>query len=124
LHPYVKELAKQYLETNKNNSEYLFVSKKGFGHNGDYLQISAKSVGERVKAIARIANIDPDKVDKVTAHTTRRSIACNMALAGETLESIQGALRHSSGRTTEVYLRPVMKELSRQAISNIPSPKI
>jgi site-specific recombinase XerD len=124
LHPYVKGLFEQYLKISDNDSEYIFVSKKGFGHSGEYRQITPKSVGERVKAVARIANIDPKKVDKVTAHITRGSVACNMALSGATLPEIQSTLRHSSGRTTEIYLKPVMKELAKQGISSIPSPRI
>ncbi len=49
-----------------------------------------------------------------TAHSLRHSTAVGMIKAGATLDKVQGALRHSSPATTQIYLQTIAEEMRLQ----------
>jgi len=124
LSPYVETLIYNYLETRGDNNIYLFVARHGFGHdNGDFTGITAETVRQRIKYIAKKAGFNEKRIEEISAHTTRRTCACQLALAGENTFTIQAHLRHSSITITEKYIKPAMKDLSKKAVLAIPVPK-
>jgi integrase len=124
MNEFVEKSFNEYIEKYPNKSEYLFVSKKGFASNNvDYASpITNCTVRNRVKSVAMICGIDPEKAEKVSAHTTRRSFACELALMHEGAFSIQAGLRHKDVRTTQRYIAPALKILGENAIHSLPAP--
>ena len=116
--PVVKFLLEEYLRTRDNDSEYLIVSKVG-----KHPIKNTNSIYERIKSAGRRAGIDPEKMKLVTPHTMRRSMCCNAALRGVPVPIIQEMARHSSPRTTAIYLEALKgSKAVDDAFDNTPMP--
>jgi site-specific recombinase XerD len=93
----VYELFEKFLKERKDpNFEYLFRSKMGSKY-------AEGSIAQMVKKIAKNANIDQDKVDKISPHIFRRTFATNLVENGTDIRVIQGALGHANIATTMKY---------------------
>lgn len=66
---------------------------------------SRHTISRLVHRIAQEAGVHPDVAKLVTAHTTRRTVATELAEKNEDLRTIQTLLGHKDPRTTEGYIR-------------------
>ncbi len=101
----VKEDLKNYLSKRKEESIYLFNTRKG--------NISVKSVQLIVKKAAKLAGIKA----RVTPHTLRHSFATHLLENGTDIRYIQRLLGHERLETTQIYTH-----VSNKDIKNIKSP--
>lgn len=122
LHPYVLDLFHKYMKTRNNNSEYLFVTQKGFGHEQGYHPYSGQAIYDFVKSMARKAGVSDEKLAHIGAHSTRRSAACHLALDNVGTSTIQAFLRHAGVKTTERYIAPAMNVLRKAAVNSFKVP--
>ena len=102
-------LLEKYLQKRKINSEYLFTATGG--------KLSTDAVGQRVKSAAKHAEIDPERLKKVTAHVTRKTFATNLVDNGIPINVIQSALGHSSVNTTMLYAKVHNKNIENAMLS-------
>lgn len=116
LTPFILDMINNYLANRKAQSEYLFISMRG------YHQITPGSLLARVKTACKMAGIDEDKIKKIGAHSIRRSFACNLLLDGWSTFAIQKALGHESILTTEKYIEPAKSLAATKALLNQESP--
>jgi integrase/recombinase XerD len=91
-------LLQKYLSKRKIQSEYVFCN--AYGH-----ALSGESIRLRIKAAAKRAGIDPERILKITPHTTRKTFATNLVDLGVPINVIQNALGHSSVITTMLYAK-------------------
>jgi integrase/recombinase XerD len=91
------ELLNKYLAT--HNSEYVFPSNKKDG------SISTESVRLKVKKAAKLAGIDPRRIEKITPHSLRRSIGSYYLNAGEDNFFVRDFLGHKDSSTTQRYAK-------------------
>lgn len=90
-----------YLAVRNTESEYLFYGTRGVdGENG---QLSGVSVCNRVKWCAMHSGMSPERAEKVTPHTLRRTTITNIAMKHGILAA-QMVARHSSQLTTKGYV--------------------
>jgi site-specific recombinase XerD len=95
--PDVFELYQEYMISRKDpNFEYVFRSKMGTHY-------SDVAIRGKIKKIARLAKIDPKRIDQISCHTTRRTCATNMVENGTDIRVIQGVLGHASLVTSLKY---------------------
>lgn len=103
-----KRLLKKYLNgpynyLNKNNIEYLFISKTG------------KKINEReIRVITDEASIIAHLNYKISPHTLRHTFATHMLNEGADLRSVQELLGHENLSTTQIYTH-----LSNEKIRNV-----
>ncbi len=95
----LKEL-KEYVETRKIKSEYLFPSKRG-----------SKLSTRQVQRIINKARIKAGIRKKVTPHILRHSLATFLLSKGVDIRIIQEILGHSSLSVTQIYTHVVPKQL-------------
>ncbi len=95
LHSKVLNLLNEYLK--RNHDEYLFVS-----HRGSH-QLTAQSVMDRLKNAAMKAGIDPERIEKITPHKIRHTVATNLLDAGVNVLTIKEILGHADLQTTMRY---------------------
>jgi len=110
LNPFLQELIKKCLLQRKHKSEYLLASARG-GH-----KISTTSLYKRVKTACEIAGIDQDKIEKLSPHSVRRSLACFLLMDGASSSVIQNVLGHANYKTTERYIRPAIALAARKTL--------
>ena len=117
LTPFIQELINRCLSQRKNKTEYLFASARG-GH-----KITTGALYKRVKTACELANIDPNKIDKLSPHSIRRSLACFLLIDGASTLSIMYTLGHINPKTTEIYVRPALSLASSKALLAQDPPK-
>jgi integrase/recombinase XerD len=123
LNTYVQDLIEKYLKQRGTDFEYLFCSRKGFKDNSGYWhKLSPESIRCDVKRAARLAGIDPKRIEKISAHCTRRTFACDLARSGASSFQIQKSLGHSNINTTSIYIAPVGAEIANDVMMNQPAP--
>lgn len=110
LNPFVQELISKCLLHRKHKSEYLLVSARG-GH-----KISTTSLYKRVKTACQLAGIDSEKIEKLSPHSVRRSLACFLLMDGASSSVIQNVMGHSNYKTTERYIRPALALAARKTL--------
>lgn len=92
-----------YLKDRKDNTEYLFVSKKA-----PYKKLNNRGYQVIVKNMQRMANIEMN----ITPHTFRHTMATNALRSGMAPECIQQILGHNDvGLTLRVYARVAQTEV-------------
>ena len=96
-------LKNSYNEINKNNLEYLFLSKTG-------KQISDREIRKIVDDAAIIVGINM----KISPHVLRHTFATHMLTEGADLRSVQELLGHENLSTTQVYTH-----LTNEKIRNV-----
>jgi integrase/recombinase XerD len=109
LPPFVVDMINDNLSKRKFKSEYLFISMRG-GH-----KISTGALRLRVKTACKMAGYSGKELKEISAHTIRRSFACNLLLAGESSFTIKELLGHRSILTTERYIEPAKKRAAKEA---------
>ena len=87
-----KQLLLDYLDADKNNTEYIFVNKNGNSLTPRYVQMMIKKYADE-------AGIKK----KVTPHVLRHSFATHLLKNGVDIRVIQQLLGHSSLSTTQIY---------------------
>lgn len=88
---------KSYLDSRKDDSEYLFVPEKG---SADHIEKGAVE-----KAIKRIlARCNGDIHKKVTPHILRHTFATTALNGNMPIEQVQHLLGHSNMSTTQIYI--------------------
>ena len=87
-----KGLLLDYLDADKNNTEYIFVNKNGNSLTPRYVQMMIKKYADE-------AGIKK----KVTPHVLRHSFATHLLKNGVDIRVIQQLLGHSSLSTTQIY---------------------
>ena len=102
LTPFIQELINKCLSQRKYKTEYLFASARG-GH-----QITTTALYKRVKVACKLANIDSNKIDRLSPHSVRRSLACFLLIDGASSFVIKNVLGHSDIKTTERYVKPAL----------------
>jgi integrase len=98
---FVYEEFLKYLEEEKHESDYLFVSSRG-KH-----QITTESVRLRIKKMALESGMSQERVDKISAHTTRRTFACWMLEQNVNPENLSKAMGHSNYEITKRYTKNI-----------------
>ena len=111
LTPDVRFLLSGYLKNRKIVSEYLFCNSNG-------KPLSGQAIGTWIERVATKAGIDPERVSKITPHTTRKSFACNMLNAGVPITTVQKVLGHTSVNTTQIFYAEVSDNTMNAAILN------
>lgn len=92
----VKNLLDKYLKNRKHpESEYLF-NKMG-------RRYASNAIFRKIKAIAKRAKISDDRIDVISPHTFRRTIATNLLDNGIDIRIIQGIMGHANISTTTLY---------------------
>ena len=95
----VCKILNSYLSKRKIDSEYLFYAK----HGKRGVQLSGNSINNRVKHYVQIADIDPAKKGKITAHRIRGSALTEIAREYGLLAAMNVA-GHSDIHTTMLYM--------------------
>lgn len=91
--PEVEGLLNEYLFDRKDNNEYAIISQKG-------CQYSGEGIRARIKALAKKAGLDPERIEKITPHKMRHTFATNLVGDGNDLRIIQEAMGHANINTT------------------------
>lgn len=110
LNPFLQDLIAKCLAHRKHKCEYLLASARG-GH-----KISTTSLYKRVKTACELAGIDSNKIDKLSPHSVRRSLACFLLIDGASSSVIQNVMGHSNYKTTERYIRPALSLAARKTL--------
>ena len=110
----VYEMFEKFLSERKDKSfPFLFRSKNG-------RKYCTMSIWLKVKRIAKMANIDSERINDISPHSFRRTFATNLVENGVDIRVIQGAMGHSSINTTMRYANlrnsAVKKAMSSQHI--------
>lgn len=109
LDPHLYDLIKTYLKTRGNPSRGpLFVSTS---NNSRGQRLTTHAVSSMAKAGLRAIGIDEPKI---TAHSLRHSLACNMIDDGHAIADVQGVLRHADIKTTMMYLATISRQERRK----------
>ena len=98
---------KNFLETRKDNNQYLFAGAQNEGH------LSTRSAQKIVLQAAKSAGIKKD----VSCHSLRHSFATHLLEKGVDIRYIQKLLGHKRLETTQIYTR-----VSTQKLKEIGSP--
>jgi len=125
IHPYVLGLKDKYLEHRGNSYEYLFGTQQGFAGvgSGTWHKLSVDAVRASVKRSAELAGIAPERIDKISPHTLRRTFACDLAKNGTGAFQIQKALGHHDITTTQRYIAPAGADIADDALMAQESPE-
>jgi len=95
-----KNLIEDYLNQRSDDSEYLFINRRG-NH------LTARYVQMMIKDYAKVAGIRK----KVTPHILRHSFATHLLKNGVDIRAIQQLLGHSNLSTTQIYTSVDMETL-------------
>jgi integrase/recombinase XerD len=95
-----KNLIEDYLDQRSDDSEYLFINRRG-NH------LTARYVQMMIKDYAKVAGIRK----KVTPHILRHSFATHLLKNGVDIRAIQQLLGHSNLSTTQIYTSVDMETL-------------
>jgi site-specific recombinase XerD len=110
IHPKVQILLDEYLKRNKN--EYLFVS-----HRGSH-QLTPQSVMDRMKDAAIKANLDPERIKKISPHKARHSAISTWLNNGTDLITISQISGHASLGILKRYAHPSDQHMA-EAVNNM-----
>ena len=100
-----------YVPKNRGGSPYLFPSGSDQGH------ITRQNVGQQLKKIARLANLEQDKV---SPHVLRHAFASHMLTGGADLRVVQTLLGHTNITTTQIYTHIGDERLNQAVQENHP----
>lgn len=106
LHPLVKKLLDEYIQSRKDDCEYLFVAHRS--KDEKVHGITGESVRIQVKTSCQRAGIDPKDVHP---HTLRHTFASSLLSDGVSTINVRDLLGHSSVSTTELYAHTQQKNL-------------
>lgn len=104
-----KYLKNSYIKLNKNNSEYLILSKTG-------KRINDREIRTIVDDASKIAGINI----KISPHVLRHTFATHMLNEGADLRSVQELLGHENLSTTQVYTHLTNKKIRNVYLSAHP----
>lgn len=94
----VYKLYQEYMSSTHDGREYLFFATRGAKSE----RLSGNSINERVKFYARKADIDPAKVEKITAHRLRGTLITNV-IAEKGIHAGMAVAFHTNINTTKIY---------------------
>ena len=100
-------LLQEYLKIRDIDSIYLFYTNKG--NKGKSDKISGESVNATVKKYAKLGGVSPERLEKVTGHTPRKTFICNAVEDYDIYEASKAA-RHASVKTTERFYAKIRQE--------------
>ena len=100
-----------YVPEHRGGSPYLFPSRGDQGH------ITRQNVGQQLKKIARLANID---TKAVSPHVLRHAFATHMLVGGADLRVVQTLLGHNNITTTQIYTHIANERLTQAVHENHP----
>lgn len=89
----------QYVVTKRSTGEYLFEGQRDPQMTPRAIQLLCKKIGEKAK------------IDGLTPHVLRHTLAHNLVAAGVSLDKVAAILGHASLNTTAIYTRPRMNDL-------------
>lgn len=89
----------QYIVTRRSTSQYLFGGQRDPQMTSRAIQLLCKKIGEKAK------------IDGLTPHLLRHTLAHNLVGAGVSLDKVAAILGHASLNTTAIYTRPRMDDL-------------
>lgn len=89
----------EYIVTKRSTSEYLFEGQRDPWLTPRAVQLLCKKIGEKAK------------IDDLTPHVLRHTLAHNLVAAGVTLDKVAAILGHASLNTTAIYTRPRLNDL-------------
>jgi site-specific recombinase XerD len=106
-----KHWIKNYIETRKDMSEYLFTNHDKAAQKRNKAKddkgLTPRSVQRIVQKYAKLAGI----TKKITPHVLRHSYATDLLSNGADIRSVQTMLGHSSITTTQIYTHVTDKQL-------------
>lgn len=100
-----KDSIKDYLDTRKDDSKYVFLNHSN--NNTNKKPLTRVSIENIVRKYTLKANLQK----KVTPHTLRHSFATSLLMKGADIRSVQTLLWHSSITTTQIYTHITDKHL-------------
>ena len=100
-----------YVPAERGGSPYLFPSGSEHGH------MTRQNVGQQLKKIARLANLN---ANKVSPHVLRHAFASHMLMGGADLRVVQTLLGHTHITTTQIYTHVADDRLSQAVQQNHP----
>ena len=100
-----------YVPEDRLGSSYLFPSNSKVGH------MTRQNVGQQLKKIARLTNIDENRV---SPHVLRHAFASHMLAGGADLRVVQTLLGHTNITTTQIYTHIADARLSEAVKDNHP----
>jgi len=124
LNQYVSDLFVEYMQTRKDDCEYIFCSDRNFGEkSGKWHKVSTESIRTSVKRAAELAGISPERIEKISCHTLRRTFACDLASGDANTFQIQAAMGHENILTTRRYIAHAGATIADKALMNQKPPK-
>lgn len=105
----IKYLKESYKILNKDNLEYLFITKTG-------KKISDREIRSVVDNASKISHIDK----KISPHVIRHTFATHMLNEGADLRSVQELLGHANLSTTQIYTHISNEKLRETYLNSHP----
>ena len=110
LQPEIAILLNGYIEDREKSGdtcEFAIVSQKGGQYSGEGIRL-------RIKALAKKAGLDPERIDKISPHKMRHTFATNLVSSGIDIKIIQEAMGHANiGTTASIYAHVTTSVMDR-----------